>query len=126
MSLREKLISESIRAMKKSYNPYSSLKVGASLYTKNHKIFSGCNIENVSFGLTICAERVAVFNAISKGYQKFTAMAISSSSRRPIYPCGACRQVLLEFGPDMQIYINHDDGNYTAKDLLPHSFDKII
>ena len=81
-------------AMKSAYSPYSKIKVGAALRTKEGKIFTGCNIENVSYGLTICAERVALFNAILEGFDEFESIAITSSSDEAFPPCGACRQVL--------------------------------
>lgn len=112
-------------ALKRAYCPYSKFHVGAALMTEDGIIFTGCNIENVSYGLTICAERVAIFNAISAGYNKFKAIAISSSLKKnPIYPCGACRQVFTEFSKDnkFKIYIDNDHKNYKTLDLLPHSF----
>lgn len=88
-------------------------------------MFTGCNIENVSFGLSIRGERVALFKAISEGYNKFNAIAISSDSRRRVFPCGACRQVLLEFSPGINIYVQNDDRTYSLRELLPNSFDSI-
>ncbi len=73
----------------------------------------------------MCAERVALFKAISEGYQKFDAIAISSNNEKPVFPCGACRQVLSEFAPHLKIYIQNDDKNYSLRDLLPNSFDSI-
>ena len=121
---RDSLLKEAISAQEKSYSPYSKFKVGAALLTKDGKIFTGCNIENVSYGMTICAERVAVFKAISEGYTDFEAIAISASSDETIYPCGACRQVLAEFNPNMEIFVNHDEKSYHLFDLLPKSFDQ--
>jgi len=121
---RETLMREAIAAQEKAYSPYSKFKVGAALLTKDGKIFTGCNIENVSYGMTICAERVAVFKAISEGYTDFEAIAISASSDGTIYPCGACRQVLAEFNPKIEIFVNHDEKSYYLFDLLPKSFDQ--
>jgi cytidine deaminase len=125
MSLRDKLINESKKVINKSYSPYSKFKVGAAISTSEGMIFTGCNIENISFGLTICAERVALFNAISNGYTKFNAIAISSSTDKPVFPCGACRQVLTEFNPNLEIYIYKEEKIYLLSELLPFSFDKI-
>lgn len=119
----QELIDLARQAKKNAYNPYSKFDVGAALLTKDGKIFTGCNIENVSYGLTICAERVAIFKAISEGYHEFEAIAISSSATTPTFPCGACRQVLAEFG-NMEIYLDNDSTTHKLSDLLPHSFNK--
>ena len=95
-----------------------------STYNDN-KIFTGCNVENISFGLTMCAERIALFKAVSEGYQKFDAIAIVSNIDKPVFPCGACRQVLFEFSPNLKIFINYDEKDYALVDLLPYSFDSI-
>lgn len=118
------LMKEAIIAQEKAYSPYSKFKVGAALQTKSGKIFTGCNIENVSYSMTICAERVAVFKAISEGHTDFEAIAVSASSEQPIYPCGACRQVLAEFNPKIEVFVNHDEKSYALYDLLPKSFDQ--
>lgn len=125
MITKVQLLEASMNAMNYSYYPYSQFKVGAVLLTTDDKIFTGCNVENISFGLTMCAERVALFKAISEGYQKFNAIAISSNIEKPIFPCGACRQVLSEFAPQLKIYIQNDDKNYSLRELLPNSFDSI-
>ena len=121
---RESLMKEAISAQEKAYSPYSKFKVGAALLTKDGKTFTGCNIENVSYGMTICAERVAVFKAVSEGYTDFEAIAVSASSDDAIYPCGACRQVLAEFNPKIEIFVNHDEKSYHLFELLPKSFDQ--
>jgi cytidine deaminase len=122
--IRKNLIKEAISAQNKAYSPYSKFQVGAAIITKDGKIFTGCNIENSSYGLTICAERVALFKAVSEGHLDFEAIAISSSSGKPTFPCGACRQVLAEFNNKMKIYLVNDDKTYNLSDLLPHSFTK--
>ena len=106
-----------------SYSPYSKLKVGAALLTEDGKIFTGVNIENASYGLTICAERVAVFKAVSEGFRKFKAIAITSDKGK-IMPCGACRQVLIEFSPNIKVIVGDEKRFeiYELKELLPHSF----
>ena len=106
-----------------SYSPYSHFRVGAAILTHDGSIFTGTNIENASFGLTICAERVAIFNAISNGYKSFTDLALTSYSGLPIFPCGSCRQVLYEFSPEIQIHIEGNNKVFQLKDLLPYAFD---
>lgn len=110
-------------AIKNSYSPYSKFGVGASLLTKEGRIFSGTNVENISYGLSICAERVAVFSGVSSGCRYFTDMAIVSTSGKPVFPCGACRQVLMEFAPNLQIHLK-GDRTRTVKlsKLYPNAF----
>jgi cytidine deaminase len=114
-----------VEAKKNAYSPYSNFQVGASVLLKDGNIITGCNVENASYGLTMCAERVAIFNAISKGYIKgdIVAVAISASSDN-FSPCGACRQVIREFGEDILIVFEYD-GKVEMSDistLLPYSF----
>ena len=123
MSNREELIHKAREAKEKAYAPYSKFKVGAALKTKDGDIFTGCNVENVSYGFAMCAERVAVFKAISEGHTEFDSIAISSSSKKPTFPCGGCRQVLSEFG-NVKIFLDGSDKDYDLGDLLPHSFEK--
>ena len=120
------LVLKAIDAMKNSYSPYSNFKVGASLLTESGKVYTGCNIENVAFGPTVCAERVAFFKAISEGEKNFSKIAVVGgkdgiiSSSTP--PCGVCRQVMREFcSDDFEILIVRENANYD-KVLLPHSF----
>lgn len=110
-------------AMKRSYSPYSHYPVGAALLCADGRIFQGCNIENASFGLTNCAERTAMFKAVSEGATEFTAIAIASTISAP-WPCGACRQVLNEFAPGIRILVTWDGGQdeMSLNDLLPHGF----
>jgi cytidine deaminase len=119
-----RLIKTAIKASLKSYSPYSNYKVGAAVLTYNNKIFSGTNIENASYGLTLCAERIAVFKAVSEGFKKIIAIAIATKDGA--FPCGACRQVLYEFGPDMIVIIVDFNGNIiketNLKNLLPDAF----
>jgi len=109
-------------AMKNSYSPYSSYPVGAALRCTDGRIFQGCNIENASFGLTNCAERTAVFKAVSEGAKSFDAIAIAAGTKA--WPCGACRQVLNEFSPHMRVLVTWDENIEEKKlhDLLPEGF----
>ena len=106
--------------------PYSNFKVGAALETADGTIVTGCNIENASYGLTICAERVAMFKALSEGHRRFTRMAVVADTVAPTSPCGACRQVLWEFGQDLEIVLanlTEVTGRHQMAELLPLAFD---
>jgi len=109
--MMDKLIAEAKMAREKAYAPYSNFKVGAAVLTSNGKIFSGCNIENSSYGLSICAERAAIFNAVSSGYKKFTKIVVVTDSEPPSSPCGACRQVIFEFGDDIEVIMANLKGD---------------
>ena len=119
----EELLKLAFEAREMAYAPYSNWKVGASLLTKEGKVYKGCNIENTSFGLTNCAERTAVFKAVSEGATEFTAIAIAARESAP-WPCGACRQVLNEFAPDIRVLVTWDGKTDEAplSALLPHGF----
>ncbi len=119
----ETLLALAREAMKRSYSPYSHYPVGAALLCADGRIFQGCNIENASFGLTNCGERTAIFKAVSEGATAFTAIAIASTVSAP-WPCGACRQVLNEFAPDIRVLVTWDEGTdeMNLKELLPHGF----
>ncbi len=120
------LISEATKAREFSYAPYSNFPVGAALLTCKNIIYTGCNIENASFSATNCAERTALFKAVSDGVKKFKAIAIVSDLAEPAPPCGTCRQVLYEFGSDIKVIIANLDGSYkiqTIIELLPSAFD---
>lgn len=120
----EELLELARMAMKRSYSPYSHYPVGAALLCANGKVFQGCNIENASFGLTNCAERTAVFKAVSEGEYEFSTIAIASVNSAP-YPCGACRQVLNEFAPNIRLLVTWGNGQVeetTLRELLPHGF----
>lgn len=121
----QELLEMARKAREYAYTPYSNYKVGAALRTRDGKVFTGCNIENASFGLTNCAERTAVFKAISVGEDQFDAIAIAADATAP-WPCGACRQVLSEFAPHMKVLLTWDGGQKTDQStldqLLPHSF----
>ena len=110
-------------AREKSYAPYSGFTVGAALLCESGRVFQGCNVENASYGLCNCAERTAVFKAVSEGERSFTAIAIAGSGTPP-WPCGACRQVLNEFAPDIRVLVTWDGHRDEAplSVLLPHGF----
>ncbi len=128
------LISIAKKSLENSYSPYSRFKVGAALLTKEGKVYGGCNIENISYGATICAERVSINNAISNGERNFLKMAIVSESDEEqfekfagdyTFPCGICRQVLAEFMLDGEVILQGKDGTiktYKVTELIPHSF----
>ncbi len=119
------LIEAAHQAQKKAYAPYSNFKVGAALLGTNGKVFTGVNVENLSYGLTICAERNAVGNAVNSGCIKFARIAIYSNASPPATPCGACRQVLAEFSSDMQVICVNDQNEinrYSLDQLLPEMF----
>lgn len=112
------------KAMERSYAPYSKFQVGACVLCADGRLFTGCNVENASFGLTNCAERTAIFKAVSEGATEFTTIAIAARSAEP-WPCGACRQVLNEFAPDIRVLVTWDDhqsASANLTDLLPHGF----
>lgn len=122
---KEKLIQKSIEAQKNSFSPYSKVRVGAAILTENNRIFTGCNIENASFGATICAERTAIFKAISEGEKEFKEIAITSNLNDFIYPCGICRQVLSEFAPNIKVILRNNNNEIIEKsmeELLPNAF----
>ena len=119
----ENLIAKAMEAREKAYAPYSGFAVGAALLAKSGRIYTGCNVETASYGLTICAERAAVFKAVSEGEHDFAAIAVVTD--RGVTPCGACRQVLMEFGEDIQVIVANGAGQYrvfTLQELLPEAF----
>ena len=121
-----KMIDAAIDAALKAYVPYSNFPVGAALISTDEQIFLGCNIENASFGLTNCAERTAIFKAVSDGVRSFSALYIYGDTEAPISPCGACRQVMREFcQPEMPVYLiskSKEVKKITVEELLPYSF----
>ena len=120
----QKLIQAAIEMRKQSYSPYSNFAVGAAVLSNDGYIYGGCNIENASYGLTNCAERTAIFNAVSDGKRNISAIAVVADTDRPCSPCGACRQVIGEFKIPCIIMANLK-GEYkrvTLEELLPFSF----
>jgi len=124
--IRSRLIEAAEQARKNAYAPYSgNFKVGAAVLTEDGSIFNGCNVENSSFGATICAERVAVFKAVCEGHRKIRAVAVVVESPHPIPPCGVCLQVISEFGADADVIMANTAGEVTVsnmKQLLPLIF----
>ena len=112
------------KVRERAHAPYSHFQVGAALESDNGKVFSGCNVENISYGLTICAERNAVFSAVASGVRSFRRIVIVADSKEPVTPCGACRQVLSEFSEDMEVIsVNLEGKVFRAilAELLPRS-----
>ena len=124
----EKLVFEALQARKNAYVPYSNFKVGAAVLTEDGKIYTGCNIENASYGATNCAERTAIFKAVSEGYKTIKAIAIVGVQNDYTYPCGICRQVIAEFATDdTKIILGKNDDEYlvkTLEEILPGAFTK--
>jgi len=107
-----------------AHSPYSGVKVGAALLCADGQVFSGCNVENASYGLTVCAERVAVVKAVSSGETRFRALAIATSLPHPLVPCGACRQFVHEFAPELFVVVQGMEGpriETTMAELLPRA-----
>ena len=120
------LVAAARRAREHADAAFSRFKVGAALETADGAVITGCNIENATYGLTMCAERVAIFKALSEGHRAFTRIAIVVDSERPTPPCGACRQVLWEFGGNLEVQLanlSQETGTHQLKDLLPLPFD---
>jgi cytidine deaminase len=121
-----RLIAAARKARRKAHAAYSNFKVGAALETTDGDVITGCNIENATYGLTICAERVAMFKALSDGHRKFRRIAVVADTESPTPPCGACRQILWEFGGDLEIILantRRETGRYRMSELLPVPFD---
>jgi len=123
----DELVKAAKSAMERAYAPYSKFRVGAAVLGGSGAVHAGCNVENASYGLTICAERAAVSNAVCAGEREIRAVAIANSSGKPAFPCGACRQVIAEFAPpggDVEIHIISDGGveRHMLSELLPHAF----
>ena len=121
----ERLEAAAREARDRAYAPYSGFQVGAALLTDDGRIFTGANVENASYGLSMCAERTAAFRAASEGVRRLVAVAVAASNEEPTWPCGACRQVLWEFGPDMVVVSEGAGGRREERrlaDLLPDAF----
>ena len=122
--MKQELLNAALSARERAYAPYSKFLVGASVLAKSGKIYTGCNIENASYGLTVCAERNALFSAVGAGEREFTALCVVGDTEAPISPCGACRQVMAEFKVTCIILANlkGDVKEYTLEELLPYGF----
>ena len=121
------LINLAFEALKQAYSPYSGFAAGAALECEDGSIFLGCSIENAALGDTICAERVAVFKAVSEGRRKFKRIAIVGNTGNYCMPCGSCRQVLAEFSPEIEVLSVREDGRYVSyrlSELLPKRFER--
>ncbi|MCJ0931044.1 cytidine deaminase [Virgibacillus halodenitrificans] len=123
---RKQLIEKAIKIKECAYVPYSKFLVGAAVLTGSGRIYTGCNIENAAYPVSCCAERVAIFNAISNGEKEFKEMAVVADTQRPVPPCGSCRQVMSEFfSSDMRIHLTNLENEVktvTMEELLPFSF----
>src|SRR5512146_1066029 len=120
------LLEAALRARNNAHAPFSNFKVGAALEDETGRIHTGCNVENATYGLTICAERVAVFKAISEGARKFRRIAVAADTGALTPPCGACRQILWEFCGDIEVILANPRGKtetHRLKDLFPNPFD---
>ena len=123
----ENLIKLATEARENAYAPYSNFKVGAALLASNGRVFTGCNVENATYGLTVCAERVALWKAVSEGEREFVAVAVVADGERPPSPCGACRQLLWEFSGDIEVItanLRRARQSYRLSELFPHPFDR--
>lgn len=123
--MTEDLKKRAMTALSNAYSPYSGIKVAAAVLTANGEVYTGVNVENASYGLTVCAERNAVMNAVGDGARELLAMAVVTDSPEVKSPCGSCRQVLYEFAPDLEIRFYGPDGyerRFLAKELLPEGF----
>ena len=120
----KELLEAALAARERAYAPYSKFLVGAAVRAESGKIYTGCNVENASYGLTVCAERNALFSAVGAGERKFTALCVVGDTEEPISPCGACRQVVAEFKVPCIILANlkGDVKEYTLEELLPYGF----
>ena len=120
----EELIALAKRAQENAYAPYSHFRVGAALLGRSGRVYTGCNVENASYGAAVCGERAAVYKAVSEGERDFTRIAVTGSSGEIVYPCGICLQVLAEFSPDIEVLLGNGSEmrKYKLHELLPHPF----
>ena len=120
------LMQKAIEMLDRAYIPYSHFPVGAALECEDGTVYTGCNIENSSFGLTICAERTAIFKAVSEGHRDFVRIVIAGRSEDYCVPCGSCRQVMMEFAPEMEVIclnLAREAKRMTLRELMPCGFD---
>lgn len=124
MTERE-LVERALEMRRFSYAPYSHFRVGAALECEDGSVYTGCNVENAAYGSSLCAERTALVKAVSEGRRRFVRLAVAGDSADYCWPCGACRQMLREFGTDLEVLAANREGEYVAislEELLPHSF----
>ncbi len=121
---RDELVAKAREVMQQAYAPYSGFRVGAALLAEDGTVYTGCNVENASYGLTVCAERVAVANAVTHGARQYRSLAIVTEGSEAVAPCGACRQVLVEFAPRLQVFSESDAERreWELAELLPAPF----
>lgn len=123
--MEKKLYAEALKARENAYTPFSGFQVGAALLTEDGQVYTGVNIENSSYGATICAERTAFVKAISEGHRKFKALAVTAGDEQEALPCGICRQFMYEFSPELEIITGTDEEHLnirTLEELLPLGF----
>jgi cytidine deaminase len=126
LAASDALVERAREARLRAVAPYSNFKVGAAIETASGEVITGCNIENATYGLTMCAERVAMFKALSEGHRDFVRIAVVADSAEPTPPCGACRQILWEFAPEAEVILANLAGaarRVTVRELLPGPFD---
>ena len=126
MPASDRLVAAARKARRRAIAPYSKFKVGAALETEDGTVIEGCNVENASYGLTMCAERVAMFSALAQGHRQFRRIAVVADTDAPTPPCGPCRQILWEFGGNLQVTLanlRRVTGTHRMADLLPLPFD---
>jgi cytidine deaminase len=126
MTEHDKLIAAARQARENAHAPYSNFRVGAALRAQSGRVFTGCNVENATYGLTLCAERVAIFKAVSEGEHGFEAIAVLADSDCPAAPCGACRQIIWEFCGDVEVILANLKGQvevHRVSRLFPRPFD---
>lgn len=124
MTERE-LVEQALEMRRFSYAPYSHFRVGAALECEDGSVYTGCNVENAAYGSSLCAERTALVKAVSEGRRRFVRLAVAGDSADYCWPCGACRQMLREFGTDLEVLAANREGAYVSvplEELLPHSF----
>ena len=124
---KQELIRMALAARERAYTPYSDFMVGAALRAEDGRIFTGCNVENAAYGATICAERTAIFKAVSEGHRDFVRIVIAGRSEDYCVPCGSCRQVMMEFAPEMEVICLNGRGqakSFRLRELLPYGFDQ--
>jgi cytidine deaminase len=124
---KKELINEALIARKNAKAEFSKFQVGAALLTRSGKVYRGCNIESSSYGLTICAERNAIFNALSDGEEQIVSIAVVADTVNPVSPCGACRQIMVDYAENADVYLSNLAGEIketTVKELLPYYFNR--